>query len=64
MKHLQHTIQVLFLQVFQTHILTVSYVLFCMLDVLHLDVSKRDQDVGHAAMVFQVYVLNVSPVLD
>jgi hypothetical protein len=28
--------------------------------VLHLDVSKVDRDVAHVAMVFQLYVLNVS----
>ena len=35
-----------------------------MLQVLHLDVSKVDRDVEHVAMVFQLYVLNVSSVLD
>ena len=35
------------LQVFQTHVSSVSSVFFCMLQVLHLDVSKVDQDVGH-----------------
>ena len=38
--------------------------LLCMLQVFHLDVSKVDQDVAHVAMVFQLYVLNVSSVLD
>jgi hypothetical protein len=35
-----------------------------MLQVLHLDVSKVDQDVTHVAMVFQPYVPNVSSILD
>jgi hypothetical protein len=30
--------------------------------VLHLNVSKVDRDVGHVALVFQVYVPNVSSV--
>jgi hypothetical protein len=30
----------MFLQMFQTHVLSVSSVFFCMLQVLHLDVSK------------------------
>ena len=37
---------------------------FCMLQVLHLYVSKVGWDVAHVAMVFQLYVLNVSSVLD
>jgi hypothetical protein len=32
--------------------------------VLHLDVSKVDQDVAHVSMVFQLYVPNISSVLD
>jgi hypothetical protein len=32
--------------------------------VLHLDVSKVDRDVAHVAMVFQLYVPNVSSDLD
>jgi hypothetical protein len=28
--------------------------------VLHLDISKVDRDVAHVAMVFQLYVANVS----
>jgi hypothetical protein len=35
-----------------------------MLQVLYLDVSKEDRDVGHVAIVFQVCVLNVLPVLN
>jgi hypothetical protein len=35
-----------------------------MLQVLHLDISKADRDVSHAAMMFQLYVPNVSSVLD
>jgi hypothetical protein len=31
---------------------------------LHLDVLKVDRDVVHVAMVFQLYVLNISSVLD
>ena len=49
------------LQVFQTHVSSVLFVFFCMLQVLHLDVSKVDRDV---AMVFQLYVPNVLSVLD
>ena len=41
-----------------------SFVFFCILQVLHLDVSKVDRDVGHVVMVFQVYVPNVSDILD
>ena len=52
------------LQVFQTHVSSVSSVFFCMLQVLHLDVLKVDRDVAHVAMLFQLYVLNVSSVLD
>ena len=52
------------LQVFQAHVSRVSSVFFCMLQVLHLDVSKVDQDVARVAMVFQLYVLNVSSILD
>jgi hypothetical protein len=48
-----------FLQVFHTHVLSVSFVFFCMLQVLHPDVSKVDWDVKHVAVVFQVHVLNV-----
>jgi hypothetical protein len=47
------------LQVFQTYVSSVSSVFFCMLQVLHLDVSKVDRDVAHVAMVFQLYVLSV-----
>jgi hypothetical protein len=43
-----------FLQVFQMHISSVSFVFFCTLQVLDLDVSKVDRDVGHVAMVFQM----------
>jgi hypothetical protein len=32
--------------------------------VLYLDVPKIDRHVGHVAMLFQVYVSNVSSVLD
>jgi hypothetical protein len=35
-----------------------------MLQVLHMDVSKVDRDVGHVVMVFQVYVPNISDILD
>jgi hypothetical protein len=35
-----------------------------MLRVLHLKVLKIDRDVAHVAMVFQLYVSNVSSVLD
>ena len=49
------------LQVFQTHASSVSSIFFCMLQVLHMDVSKVDQDI---ATVFQLYVLNVLSVLD
>ena len=41
-----------------------SFVFFCILQVLHLDVSKVDRDVAHVAIVFQLYVLNVSSALD
>jgi hypothetical protein len=33
----------MFLQVFQTHVSCVSSVLFCMLQLLHMDVSKVDR---------------------
>jgi hypothetical protein len=33
----------MFLQVFQTLVLSVSFVLFCTLQLLHLNVSKVDQ---------------------
>jgi hypothetical protein len=49
---------------FQTHVSSISSVFFCTLQVLHLDVSKVDRDVTHVAMVFQLYVLNISSVLD
>jgi hypothetical protein len=39
----------MFLQLFQTHVLSVSSVFRCMLQVLHLDVSKVDRDVAHVA---------------
>jgi hypothetical protein len=32
-----------FLQVFQTHVLSISSIFFCMLQVLLLDVSKEDR---------------------
>ena len=51
-------------QVFQTHVSSVSSVFFCMLQVLYLDVSKTDRDITHVAMVFQLYVPNISYVLD
>jgi hypothetical protein len=35
-----------------------------MLQVLNLDVSKVDRDVAHVVMMFQLYVPNVSSVLD
>ena len=35
---------------------------FCMLQVLNLDVSKVNRDVAHVAMMFQLYVPNVSSV--
>jgi hypothetical protein len=35
-----------------------------MLQVLNLDVSKVDRDVAHVIMMFQLYVSNVSSVLD
>jgi hypothetical protein len=53
-----------FLQVFHTHISSVSSVFFCMLQVLYLYISKVDWDVGYVATVFQVYVFNVSSILD
>jgi hypothetical protein len=34
----------------------VFYLSFFMLQVLHLDISKVDQDIGHVATVFQMYV--------
>jgi hypothetical protein len=37
---------------------------FCILQVLHLDVSKVDRDVAHVAMVFELYVPNILSVLD
>jgi hypothetical protein len=40
------------------------YLFFCMLQVLHLDISKIDRNVAHVAMVFQLYVPNVSSSLD
>jgi hypothetical protein len=52
------------LQVFQTHVSSVSSVFFYMLQVLHLDVLEVDRDVAHVAIVFQLYVPNVSSVLD
>jgi hypothetical protein len=48
------------LQVFQTHVSSVSSVFFCMLQVLYLDVSELDRDVAHVAIVFQLYVVKVS----
>jgi hypothetical protein len=51
-------------QVFQTHVSSVSSIFFCMLQLLHLDVSKVDLDVAHIAIVFQLYVSNISSVLD
>ena len=53
-----------FLQVFQTHVSGVSSVFFCILQVLHLNVSRVDWDVGHVVMVFQVYIPNISDILD
>jgi hypothetical protein len=38
------------LQVFQAHVSSVLSVFFCMLQVLHMDVSKVDWDVAHVAM--------------
>jgi hypothetical protein len=35
-----------------------------MLQVLHLDVSKVDPDVADVAMVFQLYIPNVSFILE
>jgi hypothetical protein len=52
------------LQVFQTHVSSVSSVFFCILQMLHLDVSKVDQDGAKVAMVFQLYVPNVLSVLN
>ena len=52
------------LQVFQMHVSSVSSVFFCMLQVLHLNVSKVDRDVAHVAIAFQVYAPNVSSLLD
>ena len=52
------------LQVFQKRVSSVSSVFFCMLQVLQLDVLKVDRDVAHVAMVFQLYVSNISSVLD
>ena len=46
------------------HVSIVSSVFFCMLRVLHLDVSKVDRDVTHITMVLQLYVINISSVLD
>jgi hypothetical protein len=46
---LQWFFQVFFLYVSYTYILSVSFVLFCMLQVLDLDVSNVDRDVGHVA---------------
>jgi len=44
------------LQVFQTYVLSVSSVFFCILQVLHLDVLKVDRNVAYVAMVFQLYL--------
>jgi hypothetical protein len=46
------------------HVLSVSSVFFCILQVLHLDVSKVDRDIAHITRVFQLYVANVSFVFD
>ena len=40
-----------FSQVFQTHVSSVSSVFFCMLQVLHLNVSKVDRGVVHEMRV-------------
>jgi hypothetical protein len=32
--------------------------------VLHLDVSKVDRDIAHVTIVFQLYVSNISSILD
>jgi hypothetical protein len=53
----------LMLQVFQTHVSNVSFVFFCILQVLCLYVSKVDYDVAHTVIVF-LYVPNVLSVLD
>ena len=41
----------MFSQVFQTHVSSVSSVFFCMLQVLHLNVSKVDRGVVHEMRV-------------
>ena len=53
-----------FIYFLYTYVASVSFVFFCMLQVLHLDVSKVDRDVGHVVMVVQVYVPNVLDILD
>ena len=60
---LQWLFKCVFLQVLQTYVFSVSSAIFCMLQVLHL-YSKVDRDVGHIAMVFQVYAPNISSILD
>ena len=40
-----------FFQMFQTHVSSVSSVFFCMLQLLHLDVSKIDRGVAHGMRV-------------
>jgi hypothetical protein len=52
------------LQVFQMHVQNVLSVFFSVLQVLHLYVSKVDRDVAHVTMLFQLYVPNISSVLD
>jgi len=39
-----------FLQVFQTHVSSVSSIFFCMLQVLYLYVSKVDLDIAYVCM--------------
>ena len=49
---------------FHTHVSSVLSIFFCMLQLLHLDVSKVDQDVTLVAMMFQLYITNVLSVFD
>jgi hypothetical protein len=45
--------RVFFFASFSNAFSSISSVFFCTLQVLHLDVSKINQDVGHVAMVFK-----------
>jgi hypothetical protein len=57
----------LYMLVFSAIILLVpeAYCCFiCMFQLFYTDVAKVDRDVAYVAMVFQLYVPNVSSVLD